>query len=63
MRKNYFRDPNHNIVIDEIEGPFIEKKKKPKYKSLNPKNWGIDYNKNEYQEIILSNSNHPEIMK
>ena len=29
MRKNYFRDPNHNIVIDEIEGPFIEKKKKP----------------------------------
>ncbi|MBQ8848428.1 MAG: hypothetical protein IJ003_05735 [Candidatus Gastranaerophilales bacterium] len=43
--------------------PSPKKKKKPKYKSLNPKNWGIDYNKNEYQEIILSNSNHPEIMK
>lgn len=38
------------------------KKKKPKYKTLNIKNWGIDYNKNEYKEIILSNSNHPEIM-
>ncbi len=40
-----------------------KKKKKPKYKSLNTKNWGINFDKNEYQEIILSNSNHPEIMK
>ncbi len=39
-----------------------QSKKKPKYKSLNHKSWGIDFNKNEYQEIILSNSNHPEIM-
>lgn len=39
MRKNYFRDPNHNIVIDEIEGPFIEKKKKPKYEAEEP----VDY--------------------
>ena len=39
MRKNYFRDPNHNIVIDEIEGPFIEKKKKPKYEAEEP----LDY--------------------
>lgn len=37
-----------------------KKKKKPKYKTLNVKNWGIDYNKNEFQEIVLSNSNHPE---
>ena len=37
-----------------------KKKKKPKYKTLNIKNWGIDYNKNEYKEIVLSNSNHPE---
>ena len=40
-----------------------KKKKKPKYKTLNTKNWGINFDKNEYQEIILSNSNHPEIMK
>lgn len=40
-----------------------KKKKKPKYKTLNIKNWGIDYDKNEYKEIILSNSNHPEIIK
>lgn len=39
------------------------KKKKPKYKSLNTKNWGIDFNKNEYKEIVLSNSNHPEKMR
>ena len=39
------------------------KKKTPKYKTLNTKNWGIDFNKNEYKEIVLSNSNHPEIMK
>ena len=39
------------------------KKKKSKLKSLNIKNWGIDYNKNEYREIVLSQSNHPEIMK
>lgn len=40
--------------------PKPKKKKKPKYKTLNTKNWGINYNKNEYQEIVLSNSNHPE---
>ena len=40
-----------------------KKNKKPKYKTLNTKNWGINFDKNEYQEIILSNSNHPEIMK
>lgn len=39
-----------------------KKKKKPKYKTLNPNNWGIDFNKNEYKEIILSQSNHPEKM-
>lgn len=37
-----------------------KKKKKPKYKTLDIKNWGIDFNKNEYKEIVLSNSNHPE---
>ena len=40
-----------------------KKKKKLKYKTLNIKNWGINYNKNEYQEIVLSNSNHPEVIK
>lgn len=50
--------------MKNMKPSFLNKKKKePKYKSLNIKNWGIDYNKNEYKEIILSNSNHPEIMK
>ncbi len=39
---------------------ITKKKKKPKYKSLNIKNWGINFDKNEYQEIVLSNSNRPE---
>ena len=38
----------------------IKKKKKPKYKMLDTKKWGINFDKNEYQEIVLSNSNHPE---
>lgn len=41
------------------------KKKKPKKKkfTLNIKNMGVDIDKNEYREIVLSNSNHPEIFK
>lgn len=39
MLKNYLVDPNQNIVIDEIEGPFIEKKKEPKYEIEEP----VDY--------------------
>ncbi len=35
------------------------KKKKNKFK-INIKNMGIDIDKNEYREIVLSNSNHPE---
>ena len=46
----------------DLRPSFILKKKKKKYKTLNIKNWGIDFNKNEYKEIILSNSNHPEKM-
>lgn len=38
---------------------MINKKKKKKF-TLNTKNWGVNIDKNEYSEIILSNSNHPE---
>ncbi len=34
-----------------------DKKKKLK---INIKNMGVNIDKNEYQEIILSNSNHPD---
>lgn len=47
---------------NQAENTPSKKKKKMKYKTLNTKNWGIDYMKNEYKEIILSNSNHPEKM-
>ena len=41
------------------------KKKKAKKKkfTLYIKNMGVDIDKNEYREIVLSNSNHPEIFK
>ncbi len=35
------------------------KKKKKKF-TVNTKNMGVNIDKNEYYEIILSNSNHPE---
>lgn len=37
-------------------------KKKKKFQ-INIKNMGVDIDKNEYREIVLSNSNHPEIFK
>ena len=38
---------------------YAPKKKKKKF---GIKNMGINIDKNEYMEIILSNSNHPESM-
>lgn len=37
-------------------------KKKTKFK-IDIKNMGVNIDKNEYREIVLSNSNHPEIFK
>ena len=37
-------------------------KKKPKVK-IDIKNMGVNIDKNEYREIVLSNSTHPEIFK
>ncbi len=49
--------------MKDMRPDSTKKKKKSKYKNLNIKNWGIDFNKNEYREVILSNSNHPEVFK
>lgn len=40
-----------------------KKKQKKKKFTVNIKNMGVDIDKNEYREIVLSNSNHPEIFK
>ena len=43
-----------------------EQKKKPNKKKkfkIDIKNMGVNIDKNEYREIVLSNSNHPEIFK
>ncbi len=37
-------------------------KKKRKFK-IDIKNMGVNIDKNEYREIVLSNSNHPEYFK
>lgn len=36
-------------------------KKQTKKKKYSIKNMGLNIDKNEYYEIILSNSNHPEL--
>ncbi len=36
-----------------------KQRKKPKIK-IDIKNMGVNIDKNEYREIVLSNSNHPE---
>ena len=38
----------------------MDKKKKKKKINLNTKKWGIDFNKNEYYEIVESNSARPK---
>ena len=40
---------------------LLNKRKKMKF--ANPKTMGVNIDKNEYYEIILSNSAHPENMK
>ena len=37
----------------------MEKPKKPKKIKLNTKEWGIDFNKNEYYEIVESSYARP----
>lgn len=37
-----------------------DKNKKVKNKKFNIKNMGVNIDKNEYYEIVLSNSAHPE---
>lgn len=38
----------------------MNKEKKNKKIKLNTKKWGIDFNKNEYYEIVESNSARPK---
>lgn len=38
----------------------MSKDKEQKKKKINIKNLGVDIDKNEYREIVLSNSNFPE---
>ncbi len=40
----------------------VKKPKKKKFR-IDIRKMGVDIDRNEYQEIVLSNSNHPEIFK
>ena len=35
-------------------------KKNENKKELNPKNWGLNIQKREYQDIVISHQNRPE---
>ncbi|HIS54096.1 TPA: hypothetical protein IAA82_03985 [Candidatus Galligastranaerophilus gallistercoris] len=41
----------------------MENKKKKKKFKIDIKNMGVNIDKNEYREIVLSNSNRPDIFK
>ena len=41
----------------------MENKKKKKKCKIDIKNMGVNIDKNEYREIVLSNSNRPDIFK
>lgn len=41
----------------------MESKKKKKKFKIDIKNMGVNIDKNEYREIVLSNSNRPDIFK
>lgn len=45
-----------------MEEKKTKKQKKKKF-TIDIKNMGVSIDKNEYREIVLSNSNHPEIFK
>lgn len=42
---------------------MTDKKKPKKKKKINIKNMGVDIDKNEYREIVLSQSNQPDRFK
>lgn len=39
---------------------FNFNKKAEKKKTLDTKNWGLNIQKREYQDIVISHQNHPE---
>ncbi|MCR4880477.1 MAG: hypothetical protein K6A44_00795 [bacterium] len=41
---------------------FNFNKKEENKKELNPKNWGLNIQKREYQDIVISHQNRPEDM-
>lgn len=48
-------------MLQYFRDVFMSKEKKKKGKNkFNLKNIGVDVDKNEYREIVLSNSNFPE---
>ncbi len=60
----YNSQQNIHAKIITMSGDYkklLNKSKKKKF--ADPKNMGVNIDKNEYYEIILSNSAHPEKMK
>ena len=49
------------VLYDIIQNVLLDNKRKKKY--CDTKTMGVNIDKNEYYEIILSNSAHPENIK
>lgn len=52
----------YNKIMDNFDKQkkYLSHKKLKKKFQIDIKNMGIDIDKNEYREIVLSNTNHPE---
>ena len=51
------------VINIDMSGDYKKLLKKKKKKYCDPKTMGVNIDKNEYYEIILSNSAHPDKMK
>lgn len=58
-----FRSCYNSVVMKSFIDNILKQKQKKKKFTVSTKDMGVNIDKNEYYEIKLSNSNHPEDMK
>lgn len=58
-----FRSCYNSVVMKSFIDNILKHKQKKKKFTVSTKDMGVNIDKNEYYEIKLSNSNHPEDMK
>ena len=58
-----FRSCYNQLVMKSFIDNILKNKRKKKKFTVSTENMGVNIDKNEFYEIKLSNSNHPEDMK